>query len=391
MSSNLPYRLLAHRINMMHTPAPLSDGFIEILKFLYTREEAWLVARMPLGPATARRIAIAQLKKTADVEKTLLDLVDRGLMIDLDFDGVKKFVIPVAVPGIFEFQLMDGKDTPLKRRFAQEMRDLLFSEPDSFYGRYDKIGSSFARVIPVNKGLSSDQKTLQYEDARYIINGAKKFAIQHCYCRQEKKILGDKVCDAPIDICMSLGFAADYAIKHKLGHEVDKTTMLKKLDVAEEHNLVHISDNYMNGAYTFICNCCGCCCGVLGGITHLDRKAPLVLSSVVIELDKEKCNDCGKCSRACQVQALSRINKKTVVNPNRCVGCGNCISVCPEGALSLVPRPDWQQPPEDYGDMVADLMGRRLRARFKLPFKSLPGRKQVARQVNKMIDDISKF
>lgn len=389
MTFDLPYRLLARRIDMNHTPAPLSDSFIGILKYLYSRDEAWLVSKMPFLPSSAKIIAITQFKRKKPVEKILTDLVDRGLLLGLTINNTKKYQIPAAVPGFFEIQLMDGKDTPLKRKFAKDMNHLLLNDPDTFYGKYDKMKSSFARVVPVNKSLSSDQKALHYEDARYIINSAKKFAISHCYCRQEKKLIGENRCNAPIEICMTMGFSADYVIDRNLGKEVDKDTMLKKLDLAETHQLVHLSDNYKNGDFTFICNCCGCCCGVLGAITRLHRTAPLVLSSKIISLDMTKCNNCGKCSKTCQVQALSTINKLTVVSSNRCVGCGYCINTCKENALSLIPRTEWHEPPEDYGDMVADLFGRRIRPGFRLPFKALNGHKKISEKVNKMINEIS--
>lgn len=387
MPLDLAHRLLHIRINMMHTPAPMTREFLEILKDLYTKKEAWLVGLMPLFPASARVIALLQFKKPSAVEKTLLDLVDRGLMIEIVVKGVQKFMIPVAVPGLFEFQLMDGGDTPLKRKFARTVHDALLNTPELFYGKYEKMGSSFARVIPVNRNLSPGTDRLPYEDARNIIMNAKKFAITNCYCRREKELIGEKTCDAPKDVCMALNFAADFTIKHNLGREVDRETMLMKLDEAEKHNLVHMSDNYMGTGYSFICNCCGCCCGLLGAITQTDAKGPFVLSSMMIEMDNEKCNNCGKCVKVCNVKALSLMHKKTILNKTKCIGCGYCVDVCPQNALKFVPRPGWHEPPKDYGEMAVDLMRRRGRIMMKVPFI----RKLAARSVNNIINEANKF
>lgn len=388
MSLDIAHRLVGIRLNMMHTPAPMTKEFHAILKELYTKEEAWLVALMPMSPSTAKVIALLQFKKPSVVEKTLLDLVDRGLMLEIVLKGVQRFMIPVAVPGLFELQLMDGGDTPLKRKFAKTIHNALLDTPDVFYGKYEKMGSSFARVVPINRHLSPGKNRLPYEDARNIIMNANKFAISNCYCRREKELIGEKPCDAPKDVCMSLNFAADFIIKHNFGTEVDQKTMLKKLDEAEKHNLVHMSDNFMGHNNTFMCNCCGCCCGLLGAITQVDAKPPFVLSSKMINLDKNKCKDCGKCVKVCNVKALSVIHKKTILNKTRCIGCGYCLDVCPQKAISFIPRPGWQEPPEDYGEMVVDLMSRRIKGAIGI---GLPGKRMTAKGLNKMMDELNKF
>ena len=382
-TKDLVYRLLAHKFNMSYMPVVVTDGLIDLMKDFYSREEAWLVVLMPMMPATAKLIAKLQFKDPVKVEKMLLDMVSRGLMIEFTRDGTQKFTMAPFIPGVVEFQLMKGEDTPETRRYAKKMHDLLEDNATQVLDKIDEMGSSFARVIPVDQAVSGQDQILPYEDARSIINNSKKFAITHCHCRTQKFLVGEKVCDAPRDICMSLDLAADFLIRIGIGQEVDRKTMLKKLDLAEKHNLVHMTDNARSG-FTFICNCCGCCCGVLTPDTKLGRKAPLIKSSFIVKRDEEKCNHCGKCVKTCQVNALSRINKVTILSENRCLGCGECISACPEDALCLVPRPDWEEPEESYGHMVADMFARRIRAGTRLPVKRLPGHEYIARMMNKM-------
>jgi ferredoxin len=114
-------------------------------------------------------------------------------------------------------------------------------------------------------------------------------------------------------------------------------------------------------------------------------KPPLVVSSWVIEWDQEKCDHCGKCSRACQLGALSWVNKNTLYNEERCIGCGVCVSVCPNDALQLAPRPDWEEPSPTYGDMMMDMMANRIRAGLMLPIKKLPGHKYMAKMANDIL------
>jgi len=60
MALDLAHRLLAIRFNLTHVPVPLIPEFIDMLKLLYTREEARLAALMPPTFASARTIAKLQ-------------------------------------------------------------------------------------------------------------------------------------------------------------------------------------------------------------------------------------------------------------------------------------------------------------------------------------------
>ena len=383
MALDLAHRLLAYRFNMSYVPVPIVPEFIDMLKVLYTKEEAWIAALLPPAFASAKTIAKLRRKDPAVVEKTLLEMVKKRLLMEYTDRGVQKFSLPPFVPGVAEFQLMSGEVTPQLVQFTKKFHNLS-AKQNVFLGKLSEMGSSFGRVIPVNESVPSTQHVLVYEDARSIIKGAKKFAISHCYCRMAKDVLGEKSCKAPRTICMSFDFPAEFLIRNKIGKEVDCDTMLKKLDLAEQHNLVHVTDNAQSG-YSFMCHCCGCCCGFLTSLNVYNLKPPLVMSSWIIQWDGEKCVHCGKCSRACQLGALSWVNKNTLCNEERCIGCGVCVSVCPNEALRLVPRPDWEEPSPTYGDMVMAMFANRLRSGLRLPMKRLPGHKYIARKTNEIL------
>ena len=376
------FRMLAHKFNLSYMPVVVTDGMVELMKDFYSPEEAWLLLLMPLMPVSAKTIARLQFKNPAKVEKMLQDMVRRGLLIEFTDDGVQKSQMAPFIPGVVEMTLMKGEDTPESRRYAKKMHDLLEESNSRILDKIDAMGSSFARVIPVNQGLANENQTLPYEDVRSIIEGARTFAITHCHCRTQKFLADEKVCDAPRDVCMSLDFAADFLIRAGIGRSVDRKTMLEKLDLAEKHNLVHMSDNSRSG-FTFVCNCCGCCCGILTATTKLGRNAPVIKSSLIAEWDSKKCKDCGKCTRVCQVKGLSQINQVTIFSEERCLGCGECISTCPEKALRLIPREDWEEPEKTYGHMVADTMARRIKSGTFLRGKKLPGQEYVAKMINK--------
>lgn len=381
---DLAHRLLAFRFNMTYVPVPIIPEFITMLKLLYTKEEAWLAAFMPPAFASAKTVARLQRKDAATVEKMLKGMIDKRLLIEYTDRGIQKFSLPPFVPGVAEFQLMSGEITPQLIEFTKKFHGAFSSKQNVFLEKLGEMGSSFARVIPVNQSISSAQNILVYEDARAIIRGAKKFAISHCYCRMAKDVLEEKSCSAPREICMAFDFPADFLIRNKIGKEVDCDTMLRKLDLAEEHHLVHVTDNAQSG-FSFMCHCCGCCCGFLTSLNVYNIRPPIVMSSRVIQRDSEACDHCGKCTRVCQLGALSWVNKNTLYNEKRCIGCGVCVGVCPNDALTLVARPNWEEPSPTYGDMMVDMMTQRLRAGLMLPIKKLPGHKFMAKWANDIL------
>lgn len=59
----------------------------------------------------------------------------------------------------------------------------------------------------------------------------------------------------------------------------------------------------------------------------------------IIQIDKEKCNGCGACARACHEGAIGMENGKAVLlRDDYCDGLGDCLPTCPTGAVSFVER-----------------------------------------------------
>lgn len=59
---------------------------------------------------------------------------------------------------------------------------------------------------------------------------------------------------------------------------------------------------------------------------------------IVPEIDKEKCNFCGKCADFCAYNALAVVPTNVLVFPELCHSCGGCELVCPKGAISWKER-----------------------------------------------------
>lgn len=59
---------------------------------------------------------------------------------------------------------------------------------------------------------------------------------------------------------------------------------------------------------------------------------------IIPEINKEKCDYCGKCSEFCVYNALAVVRQKILVFPELCHSCGGCELVCPKDAISWKER-----------------------------------------------------
>ena len=59
----------------------------------------------------------------------------------------------------------------------------------------------------------------------------------------------------------------------------------------------------------------------------------------IIKIDKEKCNGCGACAKACHEGAIEMIDgKAALTKENYCDGLGDCLPACPTGAITFEER-----------------------------------------------------
>ena len=101
------HQKLVARLNRFPQGAPPSELLFQILRILFTEEEAGLVSLLPIRPFTAAHAAQVWNRTEAASLGILDRLADRGMLLDLEHpDGSRTFVLPPPMAGFFEFSMM---------------------------------------------------------------------------------------------------------------------------------------------------------------------------------------------------------------------------------------------------------------------------------------------
>ena len=202
------------------------------------------------------------------------------------------------------------------------------------------------RVVPARSAVKREW-VLPYEDVRTILLGAEAFRVKDCVCRVQLELAGCRDCSFPVANC--LWFAASAAAPGQ-GETISRAEALAVLDQAEEVGLVHTVSNVAQGV-DYVCNCCGCCCHLLRGITEWGIEHSVAQANYYALIEQKECTACGICEERCQVGAIAEGDGTYVVERARCIGCGLCVSGCPSEAVELRLKPPDQivPPPIDFG------------------------------------------
>lgn len=339
---------LGEKIDGLTLHAPQTETFRAILRELYSPEEAELIVRMPFTLSTADRIARLTGRDPKEVEPLLARLSDKGLVVDIKLGDTYRYMPAPFVIGFFEFTMMRLKSSdPAIGRISRLF--LEYMESGEFYSANLEDGQQVMplRALPHLEHLGDHVEILDYERVDHIIDQADYFSVGVCSCRHKKLHAGEKVCRVPLETCTSFGISAQYLVRHGMAREISRDEMKDIVQRSKDLNLVFSADNVRNQA-SFICHCCGCCCGVLEGMNKHGYPNAIVSSTLVPHVDMEQCNGCQKCARACHVSAItltpepkSASTKRMfmpVIDESMCIGCGVCSLVCEPDAIEMRKR-----------------------------------------------------
>jgi NAD-dependent dihydropyrimidine dehydrogenase PreA subunit len=341
------YRGLQQRLDRMPTGAPDTAALRRILRLLFTEAEAELAAQIPtLIPVAA--LAQRLSRDEGELAGTLDDMARRGLVLDIEHGGQRWVALAPVVIGFFEFTFMRVRDDAPMETLAELFDEYLFTDPEHTFAHAVFQGSvQIGRSLVREEALPDHPPTevLDWERATTIVTAAETVGVALCPCRHHAQLLGT-ACDAPLRTCLSFGGAAESLIRADLAERVSTEEALAILDDAKRAGLAQTADNVQHDI-SYMCNCCGCCCGMMQAIRSAGIHDAIVSSNWVAETDHDVCRGCRSgCVDACPADAIARVDSIgegvrkywAVVDPERCLGCGVCVEACRFGARTMAPR-----------------------------------------------------
>lgn len=191
--------------------------------------------------------------------------------------------------------------------------------------------------IIINETIKDTSQAVPYDYVTEMLRNTTTIALAECYCRLSMEMAG-KPCTHEKETCFLFNEAGRTLIEIGVAREVTLEEALEIVRRSEEAGLVHNISN-CEGEVNFMCNCCPCCCPILGalkkGLKNVSQPSRFHAS-----IDREACVNCLTCLEYCYTNALSEVDGNLSLDLDLCIGCGLCASHCPENAIAMVLRQD---------------------------------------------------
>jgi Na+-translocating ferredoxin:NAD+ oxidoreductase subunit B len=332
------YERLAEALNKLPNSFPRTKSNIEItlLKKIFLPEEANLAGQLtgayePVS-TVAQRAGLSE-KETAERLKAM---VDRGFVWGDPAAGYYR--LSPFIVGIYESQM---------NRMDHELSHLVEEYFEQGGIEIMKYQPAIHRVIPA-QGTVKTEWIMPYDKLIELMNSCNTFRVNDCICRKQQDFLGSRKCTFPLHVEL-IFYTGKESAGPPVAPFVTKEEALTVLEQTEKTGLVHTVSNVAEGIY-YVCNCCGCCCGILRGITEFGIEKSVAAANYYSIIDPELCKGCETCIRRCQVHAISLKDYVSAVDYAKCIGCGLCVTCCPSGAARLELKPETERitPPVNF-------------------------------------------
>jgi Na+-translocating ferredoxin:NAD+ oxidoreductase subunit B len=333
------YGRLADALDRLPNGFPRTKSGVElrILERLCDPGEALLASFLTGTPEPVTAIAARCLRPVGEVRHALFALARRGIAWIAQEDGDVRFRLAPFIVGLYEAR-SDAMDHQLAHLVEEYLagggaKGILAPQP------------TIHRVVPAHATVKTEE-ILPYDDVRAMLAGKRTFHVEECICRLQKAQL-EEPCPYPGRVCLSF---SEREREARPG-DLTESEALALLDLSETVGLVHTVSNIADGV-GYVCNCCGCCCGILRGITEWGIATSVAAANYRAVIDEALCADCGTCIERCQVGAITEAMGCASVDLARCIGCGLCVSGCPNEVPRLERKPEAEivHPPATFAE-----------------------------------------
>lgn len=269
----------------------------------YMREELCKIA-----------VAVGLKEKRAEAERFVDDMFHRGVL-NRGEDGVSyRTGTFYGRLDIFATEETESYDS-LPREVKEKLDNWYFEAYLDYLGPADNPYPTQDEVLPLDEVLEFIENR---DDTPYLAK---------CDCRRLVQN-----CGQPTDTCITYRTAPNSFVKRGQAKPITKEEAKEIVRMADRNGLIHTVNP---GG---ICSCCTDCCYLFRAARA--RKSLGVWPRVhyVVNLDKEKCINCGACRKRCGFFVFNTDQEVQIEQMDRCQGCGLCVTGCPVGALSLEKR-----------------------------------------------------
>ncbi len=341
------------RLRDIYFGHPLGGGdggvLLEILKILYTPDEASFLSNIGFDPVSPKGIADLTGLDTGAVDGLLKNILRKRGVSFQKTKGVVLYRLHEPFPGFMLFPLMFQKKS--ERGAGEsgrwgELRSLLEEYVRSgFGGEKKKRRIAPIRVLPWENVLPVGRGDIQsHYKVGELVRSARKVARGRCpYIANTGGVSSKGRDENPVGTMFLFDDAAEFAIED-IDAGIAKT--IKREDIFSgggildafkkgvDREIVLITSKYAEGVELLCCAKAESCI-FLKGVRDLVFPGVSINSGFAVRVKAGDCNACGICKEICPVNAI-RIGNVARIDEDKCIGCGLCVHACPSGTMMLI-------------------------------------------------------
>lgn len=216
-----------------------------------------------------------------------------------------QYDVPIFVPGIAEFMMMNDKLTAEHPNLATFFNLMTQMPLEGITPMVPLGGAGIGmHVIPVEKAIESENESIPVEHlSHWLEKYDGKLSVGLCTCRKQQRMRGEGDGEIEQECCIGTGDLAEWCVNTGRGHYITKEEAIEILERSERHGFVHQTTN-IDGEDKIV-GICNCAPGVCNAIrtSQLYNTPNMSRSAYRAHVDHEKCVACGKCVEICPVGA----------------------------------------------------------------------------------------